>query len=405
MPRPSLSFLLAIPLGTLAACRDVSRAPDGTPRAATPYVTYTLDRMYECSNCPFEYDVANSWGGITILLPADQSVHIVALDLALSRVRYHGCANVCDDTTHWFGGTGDTASATAQESVAWLTAVATPGGIRAMYGTRVNHVSGVRYVECPGACNFGRNWTGATLFVDRGIVAGGTGQNISLAADAAGGLHLVLGGLDNALRYAYCAAACGAESSWQLVVLDSLVGDSHNRLIAVDARSGVHVLYRDGADLIHASCAADCTSPVSWRSGVAAVGPSVRALSLAFGSDGRLELAYADSGQGVHYGQCTGPCSAPGSWSFVALPLTAVDLSVAARGGTTYVATTPMALDPPVVLSRCHGGCLAGSAWQSMAIDSALGGGHVSVAIDSSGFARIASTTAHNHLQYTRMLE
>ena len=392
------------------SCREVTKASNQTP-TGTPYVSWTLDTL--CPGCGV--DVGNVWGGATVLLAADQSVHVLAVDPWAQRLRYHGCANVCDDPKHWVSGTADTAPGGSGFD-AWSTAVLTRAGIAAVYTWCPNNTlacTGVRLAECPGACNFGSNWTAANLFVGVGTVADagywfGEGRSSPLAADSSGGLHLLLDGPSGALLYEYCAATCGSAASWQGVQLDSAAGQ-HPHSIAFDPASGVHVFYRTAGGLTHASCAGSCTSTGSWQSGVIESGATVHVSSVALGSDGRLHLAYVDDLASATYATCAAPCAAPGSWSSRRLlyavdgdiAVSARDVAIAAARGSLFLAINGSA----VAVARCDSNCLAGT-WRWSPVDSATSGGHVALAVDSAGRARIASTADFpNILQYTQLLQ
>jgi hypothetical protein len=401
----------AVLLVGAGACREVPQAPNVTPPAPAAYGSFQLD-----GGGPQYGDVWISWwNGVTLLQPPDQSVHVVAVDPAGDRLLYYGCANVCGEKAHWFGGM------VASPGGTWrgATAALTPSGIVVAY-TRTNTANGgigMWYSTCPGACNFPSNWRTDSLFVGEYTVGDwhwGGGKSVSLSADSVGSLHLLLLGVNAGLFYGRCSSGCATEANWQVTVLDSTFSGSTStdtRLIALDPRGVVHVLYSTGAGLTHASCAANCTSAASWQSGAVRAGVGATALSLAFDRGGGLHLAYADTSGAVTYAMCTAPCGAPGAWSSVALALHAVDVSLAVGGtGTAYLATT----GSKVVLSRCAATCLEVTGWQATTVDAAPGStmGLVSVAVDSSGHARIASTgfagsatTGWNTLQYTLMLQ
>jgi hypothetical protein len=400
----------AVLLVGAVACREVPQAPTEAPPSSAGYESFQLD-----AGGPQTGDIWIAWwNGVTLLLAPDQSVHVVAQDYAGDRLVYYGCANVCEDKAHWFGGT----VATSAGTLPWSTAVLTPSGIVAVYGRANPGVAadaGVWFAACPGACNFPGNWRVDTLFAGRYAVAGPSwgAQSTSLASDSAGVLHLLLTAERGGLFYGRCASGCGSEAGWQVTPLDSTfswTGVDQTRLVAVDPRGGVHVLYSTAAGLTHASCAGSCASRAAWQTGVLPGVSGARALSLAFDRSGGLHLAYTDSLGAVTYATCGGPCTAPGAWSSAALPLRALDVSLAVgRTGAAYLATT----DQTVALSRCEAGCLDPANWRTITVDSAAGGGpgHVSVAVDSLGRARIASTgfpgsatTGFNTLQYTSML-
>jgi hypothetical protein len=402
MTQRFLGLGLALSVALASACREVPQAPIATPPPSALYATVTLDRI--CPACVV--DTGNLWSGITLLQPSDQSVHVVALDPLARRLRYHGCVNACSDPRNWYTGTGDT-TALLTGFWNWSSAALTVTGIHVVY-TICPDASciGVRYAYCPGICFHPANWTDTTLFVGRGTLeAGYGGQSISLAADSAGGLHLLfsapLAPLPGpALRYAHCAAGCASPANWQDVQLDA-EGGGQTRLIAFDLHSGLHVFSSTSAGLIHRTCTTNCTSVGSWQSGPMAGGVNAAGLALAFGADGRLHLVYMNRTGAPTYATCPAPCGAPGSWSTVALPLRTSDVSLAiARGGTLFLATT----DSTVEVSRCTADCLVAKSWQTTVVDSAAGGGHVSIAVDSSDHARIVSTAGWpNILQYSQM--
>jgi hypothetical protein len=84
------------------------------------------------------------------------------------------------------------------------------------------------------------------------------------------------------------------------------------------------------------------------------------------------------------------------------LPVITNDVSIATdRQGRLYLATTYLT----VAISRCDANCLDAASWQTVTVDSAFGQGHVSIAVDSAGHARVASTSSRyaEILQYTQM--
>lgn len=389
-----------------AACPDVPVAPIVTPPTPARYVTFTLDTING-----FNVDVTNQWDGITLLVGADQSVHVVAFDGWSGRLRYHGCANVCNDRVHWFHGTADSASVGYGEWEPGSGVALTPQGFQAVYAWEAGYGPAIRYAHCPGACNFTGHWTATTPLSTPGSVQDWTGHSTPLAADAAGGLHLLFYGPgDRTLHYGFCAAACDTPANWQDVPITGPYGYSRwSRLIAVAPGGGVHVLYGTAVGLIHATCSGGCTNAANWQSGpvAGAYFLSLDALAMAFGPEGRLHLAYTDQTGVVSYATCAAPCTASGTWSTASLPLTTRDVSLATDAqGQLFLATN----SPTVAVSRCAASCLSSASWQTVTVDSALGYGRVSIAVDAAGHARIASTyggftQAPQILQYTQMLQ
>jgi hypothetical protein len=372
-----------------------------SPPAPAPYVTFTLDTIIDS-------DLSGGWwAGVTLLLQPDQSVHIVALDGYNERLRYHGCASVCDDPAHWLQGTADNVSPYATNGASG--AALTPNGVQAVYAYFPGFGGSIRYAHCPGACNLRPNWSAASLFSGRGYDTGPgwtytPDRYTPLAADPAGGLHLLfLAG--SALHYAYCGAGYDSTASWQDVRIDSTYPWGYTgHLIAVAPGGGVHVLYGSSAGLIHASCSGSCTIAANWRSEIVAAGAFTQAQSLAFGPDGRLHLVYTGGGVPAYvtYATCVAPCTAPGAWSMALLPVLTYRAAIATdRQGRLYLATTYRT----VAVSRCDVSCLDAASWQTVTLDSVPGGLNVAIAVDSAGHARVASTSLLDILHYTQMLQ
>lgn len=384
--RTALAALAAT--GAAAACNEVHQAPTEAPPVQPAYTTFVLDSAWSGT------DVGDAWGGVTLLVAPDQSLHIVALDIYNAVVRYHGCASECGDRAHWLGGTGDSLSAFYGTGPSGAGLI--PAGVVAMYPlTSYGLASGFRYVSCPGDCQFSSHWQGTTLFQNDSVDFYSYGIHFRpLAVDATGGIHLLFSrSADQLLHYAHCAADCASQGSWQEIGLDSTASAlwSSAQTLAVSPTGAVHVLYATTEGLAHAACAADCTVASSWRRETIAgtfLYQGIESIATAFGTDGSLYAAYADFGKTVTFAECGAPCTAPGSWSVAALPLTAYDVSLTADGqGKLYLATS----DRSVQVSRCAAGCAGAAAWQTQTVDSARGGGQVAIAVDSAGRVSVAS--------------
>lgn len=337
-------------------------------------------------------DTPDWWQGPTVLLGTGQSVHVLALDGWNNRLRYHGCSSACDEAAHWLNATVDSAPfGYSQYSIG---AVLTSAGISVVYSSQ----EAIRYLHCGSGCDATSHWSATTLFPGSVLLdhAGWVpSHDTPLAADGAGGLHLLfLSSQGQLLHYAFCGGACDAQASWQDVALDSSASalSGSARLIAVAPGGGVHVLYGSSAGLMHAACSANCLAASSWRYevvGGTSIQGTLRVVALAFGPDGRLHVASADQSTTVRYATCGAPCSAPGTWSVASLPHTTTDVGLAVnRAGRVYLATT----DRTVVVSRCAASCLDRAAWQSVAVDAALGDGRVAIAADTTDRVRVASS-------------
>ena len=400
--RPLSLVGLGIAVFVLASCREVPFAPTVTPPTPARYATVTLDTLRGAN-----LDVNDQWAGVTMLLAPDQSAHVVAFDQWNGNLRYHGCANVCDDPAHWFAGTGDGGVTQWYYTVAG--SVLTPGGIQSVYLVNVGNNFGIRYAHCAGACNLAGNWAMANLFLGESNFEGQPWvHSAPLATDPSGGLHLLFRSTqDGALHHAFCGAGCDNPGNWQDTPIDSAFADWQSaQLLAIAPGGGVHALYATGR-LMHASCGSGCTVAANWRTDtvpVDSLSGKLAGLSVAFGTDGALHLAYVDGSSRPVYATCNAPCTVPETWTAVVLPLATRDVSLATDArGRLYLATAGRS----VAVSRCDANCLDPASWQTTQVDSALGGGHVSIAVDSAGYARVASTFGGwpQILQYTRMLQ
>ncbi len=391
------------------SCSDVHQAPTEPPPAAAPYVTVTLDTLHG-----FMLDVGGQWGGVTLLRGADGSAHVLAFDNWNARLRYYGCANACDDRTHWFSATGDS-SAYNEFSQTSPGVVLTADGFHVVYTQYIYGHYGptIRYEECPGACNFGSNWSGANLFVDLGALdqSWWLGHGTPLAADSSGGLHLLFSGSDQRLYYARCGGACADSTSWQKVPIDTGANPLWPRLIAVASDGSVHAVYGKGTSLVHAVCSANCTGAAAWSSGAvpgATLADGLQAVALAFGRDGSLDLAYLDQSSSqvpqVMFAACPVPCGAPGTWSLVGLPLQGFDVSLGVDStGALYLGS----IDTAVAVLRCAASCSDTASWklEMRAAANTRYGGRVSLGVDRSGAVSVASSYAWPQtLQLMRLL-
>jgi len=397
----------AVVVAGIAGCREVPQAPT---QAATPpatHVTVTIDTLRG-----YQLDVGNQWGGVKLLLAPDQSAHVVAFDAWSDRLRYYGCANFCDEPVHWFGGTADSVPMYGGSfELGGAGAVLTSLGFQAVYGQALARGIGVGYAQCPGACNFTAHWSASSMLADTAYLEGPfqeTAYSVPLAADAAGGLHLIYYDyVDYSIHYRYCPSACGAAASWQDVPVTAPSSDffgTSSRLVAVAPNGAVHLLYGSSSGLVHAACLGGCTSAANWQS-APVPGPSgIEALAMTFLTDGTALLAVADSTGAVTFGTCAGPCTAGAAWSLAALPLKSRDVALATDdSGRVYLATNR----GTVSLSRCTAGCLGPAGWRTDTLRDVPGEGRVSVVVDAAGHARIASSNGWfgpQVLQYTRML-
>lgn len=369
-----------------ASCRDVPQAPN--PPIAEPlhYSTVRVDRLL------YGTDVAPGWGTLTIMLAADQSTHIVSMDYEDGRLRYAGCAGYCEESQYWLTSTADSG-----EFFEDVGAVLGADGIHVVY-MRAGPV--IRYAHCPGACYYRRNWVTSDLF--SGSIGGNGPQTIPLAMDSSGRLHLAF--LTPAgLWYATCSSACGTPGAWQTGLVDSLPTFAY--AIAATPAGRVDLLYpRDG--LRFASCASACTNAAAWQVALVDTALGTSSPALALGPGGVVHAAYASGGAygippEIHYAVCAGGCTTPGAWQASGLGTRSfyVSTTVDATTGRAFVATSYGTTE----VASCAGGCLVPAAWERVSVDTASSHRYLSVAVDSAGRARLASTWFG--VEYTQLKE
>ncbi|HXY19258.1 MAG TPA: hypothetical protein VEH83_04620 [Gemmatimonadales bacterium] len=378
--RSSWLALLAVATGAAVACRENPAAP------ATTYSTVTV--VLDTINFGANNDrYTNGWLGTTALVSPDGFVSVLGWDSFNGLLRYHGCAGACANPASWKAGTVEVGTGPGWQNLVG-NAAQTAAGIHFVY----QDGQGLHYLSCPAACDVVANWTGTELFAGSGEL--GYAEATPLAADVSGRLHLLFyDPADSTLHYTSCAGGCSSPTSWHDVQVDTASIYPWTWLIAVAPSGTAHAFYQTNAGWMHASCSAGCTDAGSWRSELLANDTSsvlVATASLAFGPDGRLQLAYAHYvDYRVRYATCASPCTPPAKWSLTALPDSASVVSLAAdRQGRLFLATSWRT----VSLTTCVADCLDPGSWQPSALVSPLGRGEVSVALDAAGRPLVASS-------------
>lgn len=376
---------VAVAAAVVFACREPGVLP---PPPVTPlYSTLTIDRSVTL------VDVVPSWTGVTLLPERNQSLNIVSMDYFGDRLRYAGCANVCDDSTHWL----TTTISPAGESLYPNSGAAlTSSGLHAVY-----MMSGptIRHGYCPGACQIPANWQVGSLF--HGYIGGKNGAvSVPMAADSSGRLHLIYfpSATPSGLRYAECVGICGDSAAWSSVQIDSSF--PFLALALVTSSGGTnHLVYSvfPTLRLRYATCNAVCTDSTSWTAfDIDTL--AVNGVALALAASGRLHVAYL-VGDTVHYTTCTSNCTTAGAWQSVSLGKPSTAVAIADRDGVVYVATN----EGHVTVWRCSTSCFSAAGWQSISVDSARGEGFLAFAFDSVGHAVVASTSTS--LQLTHLTQ
>lgn len=103
------------------------------------------------------------------------------------------------------------------------------------------------------------------------------------------------------MKYATCAADCGAAASWKTVAADTFADMGEFTSIAVDRFGRVHASYlsEGQGNLKYATCAKQCEEAASWRAAIVDATPGVgMSTSLALEDNGRVHVAYYDSNGG-----------------------------------------------------------------------------------------------------------
>lgn len=365
----------ALVTAVLCACHDPAQPPPPPPSPAL-YSILTLDR-------PVGFiDQTPSWAGLSLLPEGAHSLHIVSMDWFENRLRYAGCANVCDDSTHWWTATVDSNPRGFYSNSG---AAITPGGLHVVY---MSDGPTVRHAFCPGACQIAANWQVGDLFY--GDIGGNGPETTPLAADSAGRLHLIYT-TRSGFRYAECSGLCGDSAAWSSTRLDTILPFGFS--IISSAQGVPHVVYR-GPGLRYATCAAACTDSAGWTSIKVDSSPAA-GMALSLAPDGRLHVAYF-VGDTVHYATCGGGCTSPAAWQSVVLGKQSSSVAILSQNGSVYLATNLDHVD----VARCAANCLTAGNWESVSVDSARGGGYLALAVDSAGRAEVASTSTRLQLTH-----
>jgi hypothetical protein len=244
------------------------------------------------------------------------------------------------------------------------------------------------------------------------VEGGGVGAFTSLAVDPGGRLYLTYYAAGD-LRSAICAASCTVQSSWALSTVDTAGNAGAFSSVAVDAGGRVHVTYleNDRGDLRYATCPGPC-SPAAWTEGVVdSAGRVGIGSSLAVDSHGALHVTYEDQTNGtVKYATCAAACETMGNWART------VVASVASANEDVGFYSTSLALGPGGRLdiafaslltgryegATCSGGCAGAGAWTVFPL-SLQGPGSfrlTSLKVDGAGNRHLAWTDANGALKY-----
>ncbi|HTX54565.1 MAG TPA: hypothetical protein VMD08_14240 [Candidatus Baltobacteraceae bacterium] len=397
------SSVFAASLLLSAACHDSTTAlknggsPSGGGNASgnpdTMYATAVVDHISGV-------DVTGTWGGLVLLVSSDQSLRIFSADTWSNRLRYASCDTACDQAASWASVTVDSASNSYTPS---LGAVSTTSGITVVGATRPG---GLRITTCATDCASAANWQAGSIFSNGVITNNGLGRSTPLAADASGGLHLILGDFFTTdLTYGECSSGCLTEGNWQTIVIDSGANTWFAKTIAVDANGHVHLVYqRTDSLLTYATCASACTTASNWH--FATIDPTTylsgyaggfNGVSLAFGAGNAVDLAYVVK-DSVKYAHCDSSCAGGGAWTVAPLGRATYDAALQAdASGSLHLATNYGS----VAVATCASSCGTPASWVTTRADSVPGGYYVALSLDAAGHERIASSSAF--LQYTRI--
>jgi len=384
------------------ACHD---SPSGLKKTGGGTSTFS-DSMYATAvvdRPPLGADVAGTWGGLTLLVGSDQSVHIFSADTWDNRLRYAACDTGCDQLGSWATVTVD--SLTTLSLMPSISAVMTSGGVTVVGSTR-GSASALRIATCDTGCTRAVNWQAASIFSGGIISNDGLGRSTPLAADAGGGLHLVFGnGANQNLEYAECATACLTEGNWQTVTVDTAAATWFAKQVAVDAGGRVHAVYQRADSLLtYATCASACTTAASWHTATIdptkyafGYGGGYNGVSIAFGTGGTVHVAYV-ARDSVKYARCDSLCGTGGVWSVSSLGRQSADAALAIDGsGILHLATNWGS----VAVATCANACATPANWLTVKADSVVGGNYVTMGLDATGHERVASSSLY--LQYTRI--
>jgi hypothetical protein len=132
------------------------------------------------------------------------------------------------------------------------------------------------------------------------------------------------------IMYGACLGGCTAASNWQLVSLGKAsvpLGDAVRQTpaLAIDGSGRLHLAFASGSlfqpRISYATCAASCGSNAAWVVVVADSGSHFGNVALAASPAGPIAMSYA-SGVGaiLRYATCNGACSDTSHWAREPLP-------------------------------------------------------------------------------------
>jgi hypothetical protein len=285
----------------------------------------TLDLKY--ATCGAACTVPANWqvvavdtAGLTgetpsLAVDAGGRIHIAhrSIRSVTSDFSYSTCGASCTVPANWQTVTVDT-GLTGQDETIYLfysLAVGTGGRLHVVYADDLKR--DLKYGTCAASCTIPANWQ--LVYLDTMSAGPGT-----LALDDAGGVHVVyIRGtqVSPTLHYAACATGCGTPGNWQLGGGAAVPAASAPSMVT-DGTGGVHAVFALGATagFGYARCYANCTAAVNWIWGSASPGVQAGAPRIAVDADQRVHVFYGTGAAGtVRYSTCVVNCAAgPSTW-------------------------------------------------------------------------------------------
>lgn len=288
-----------------------------TPSGMT-YVLYR-DGTTRLASCAANCGQAASWqtsliDTVSASYPANLVVdpagglHAVYSELNHSRLYYGYCAASCGTQASWVATLVDGSVATVTEA---RLAIDGSGVLHLLYDSQGG--SDIRYATCTASCTVPGNWT---LGVAQSTSAAGGTSSLTVAD---GRLHATYYDIDlDRLQYATCTTGCLTPAGWTRTSIDAAGSFGSYAALQRSPEGTLYVGYATSPyAVVVASCASGCTTAANWtRTQVDTdLSSSGAEVGLTLASDGRLGIVYLNvSTADLRYATCAADCTTPASW-------------------------------------------------------------------------------------------
>ena len=238
------------------------------------------------------------------VIDAGSAMHVL---FAGSGLNYATCASGCGQTANWSTGVVDS----VDKAGMWTSMVVDNTGV--LHAVYTNWKDGLLYyATCSASCTVDTNWNKGALPANMLSM-----QDLSLAQDSTGVLHLVFRGqAGNAypIKYATCAASCTVTGNWQELILESPPLPGSGSTLRADENGLHHAYYQGATGLRYATCMASCLALGNWT--MSTIDPAGSGISTGMATFGlRRWIVYGGAQARLRVASCLTNCSQGGiSW-------------------------------------------------------------------------------------------